>query len=223
MADASKLLCLVLPVSLLLLLPLLVSPGAAAVSASPLNICGTNATVGGWVISSFNLSYPGLEAVAEAAHKGDLNDACELIAQYYKTSDSGAWMRVPAPPPSTTRAGGRADDALNDVFWLSGVDVEAHVPRNPDGGLDWYYTGPRKDPECMNCASEACWRRKEGLLLLLLADSMCSQHARLSPLCAHTTTPVFDTTRHQPVPLLWGPHRQRLPQDGQRDLRGQGR
>ena len=141
---------------------------AASASAAPTNICGQNATVGGWVVSAFNLSYPGLEAVAAAAHKGDLNTACELIAEYYKTSDSGSWLRVPAPPPSSKRAGGLPDEALDDVFYLSGVDLKTKVPRNADGGLDWYYKGPRDDPECMNC-KPVCRRPALPCPLLSLA------------------------------------------------------
>lgn len=127
------------------------APAATAMDSST-NICGSNATVASWVLGAVNLTYPGLEGAAAAAAAGDANTACELIATYYRSnSSSGSWLRVKAPTPSTRRAGGRADQALADVFWLSGVDEEVTVPRGADGALDWHYKGPRDDPEAMNC------------------------------------------------------------------------
>ena len=50
------------------------------------------------------------------------------------------------------KAGGSADQMLDhDIFTLSGVKQVAKIPRNADGGIDWYYKGPKSDPEFMNC------------------------------------------------------------------------
>lgn len=38
-----------------------------------------------------------------------------------------------------------SDDALADTFTLQGL--RARQPRRPDGGFDWRWTGPRRDPE----------------------------------------------------------------------------
>jgi len=115
------------------------------------NICSTNATVGHAVISALNLSWPGMGAVAAAAHAGDLGGACEAIAAYYAAANTSQWLRIPPVAPGTGRAGGAADDLLRDIFYLSGVDVTAKIPRNADGGLDWLDHGPNNDPEFMNC------------------------------------------------------------------------
>lgn len=122
-------------------------PGAAAAgSGAGTNICGQNATIGQSVIAALNLTYPGLEAVAAAASAGDLNTACEALATYYQSSNSTWWLRVPPVTPGTGMAGGIPDDmVLRDVFYLAGVNLSAHIPRNADGGLDWLNKGPRTD------------------------------------------------------------------------------
>ena len=117
------------------------------------NICGTNAFIGAAVIGAVNLSWPGLGAVKAAADANQLGAACAALAAYFRDGNSSRWLRLPASPhPSPRRAGGAADDLVNrDVFHLSGVGQVAKIPRNPDGGLDWLYKGPKTDPEFMNC------------------------------------------------------------------------
>jgi hypothetical protein len=122
--------------------------GAAADST---NICSQNRTIGHAIIAAMNLSYPGLEPVAKAVALGNYGDACEALAYYYETCSSGNWLRYPPVTPGTGRAGGLADQALQDIFFLGGVDETAKIPRNPDGGLDWLDKGPREDVEFMNC------------------------------------------------------------------------
>ncbi len=81
--------------------------------------------------------------------------ACEALATYYRNATTGAWWRRPLPPASNRTAsvfgavvlpcpefppfdsGGRSDAALQDVFYLSGVDQTEHVPRLPSGFLNW--------------------------------------------------------------------------------------
>lgn len=117
------------------------------------NICGSNATMGNAVLATLNLTYPGLEAVASAAAKGDLDGACEAVAAYYQTCSSGSWYRIGPVTPCTggscPMAGGQVDDiVLHDKFVIIGV--RAVVPRNADGGLDWLYLGPNKDTDFLN-------------------------------------------------------------------------
>ena len=116
------------------------------------NICGSNATIGTHIISVLNLTYPGLEKVQASVNAGDLNEACEALADYYKTANTSSSLRHPSPPPSNSTAGGVVDEMVfKDIFYLSGVDITAHVPRMPDGGYNWTYKGPRDDVEFMNC------------------------------------------------------------------------
>lgn len=120
----------------------------ASAAAAATNICGTNATIGGAVVASLNMSYPGLEAVAAAAAAGDLNTACEELAVYYRNSNTSWWLRLPPVTPGTGLAGGAADlIVFNDTFYFSGVTTQAKVPRNADGGLNWLDKGPLNDVE----------------------------------------------------------------------------
>ena len=120
---------------------------AVAVAAS--NVC-QNATLGAAVISVLNLTYPGLESVAQAAAAGDLPAACDALAAYYAASNTSSWLRRPLPPPSSARVGGGTDEEVfHDVYSEGGLG-KGRVPRNADGGLDWLFRGPRDDPEFEN-------------------------------------------------------------------------
>lgn len=117
------------------------------------NICGRNITIGRAVVNAMNLSYtPKLKAALDAAYQGDYNTACEEIATYYAQGNSSAWWRLPPVTPGNTTAGGWADELVfHDIFNLHGVNEVAKIPRNADGGFDWFDKGPRNDPEFMNC------------------------------------------------------------------------
>lgn len=129
------------------------APDQRASLADADNICSQNPSIGRSVMAAMNLSFPGLEQVAEAARQLQFGQACELLVAYYMTCASGSWLRVPPVTPGTGRAGGEADEALDDIFHLTGVQEVVKVPRNSSGGLDWYFKGPRNDPECMNCVN----------------------------------------------------------------------
>lgn len=131
------------------------------------SICARNATLGTAVVNAMNLSWPGLEQAAEHAASGDLGAACTAIAAYYRTGNTSAWLRLgPAPAPSSRMAGGAADDlVLRDIFTLNGVKQVAKIPRNEDGGIQWYFKGPQKDPEVL------LFRRMLRLVLLLTTFS----------------------------------------------------
>ena len=109
----------------------------ASSTTSASNLCGSNATIGTHVISVLNLTYPGLEKVKASVNAGDLNAACEALADYYKTANTSSSYRHPSPPPGNSTAGGVVDEMVfKDIFYLSGVDISAHVPRMPDGGYN---------------------------------------------------------------------------------------
>lgn len=119
-------------------------------TATQPNICSRNSTIGSAVMSAVNLSWPGLQGVAEAAAKGDLGSACDLIAAYYKNGNTSSWLRKPAVAPGTRLVGGGLDAMVfNDTFNFGGLGT-GRVPRNPDGGLDWLDKGPRDDREYQN-------------------------------------------------------------------------
>ena len=132
---------------------------AAAASAAPpttaaANICAQNRTLGLAVMSVLNLTYPGLELVAAAASRNDLGAACEALAAYYSAANTSSWLRIPPVAPGTRRIGNGSlvDNAVDfDIYYMAGVTTTAKIPRNPDGGLDWIFKGPRDDVEFMNC------------------------------------------------------------------------
>ena len=134
--------------ALLLLRALLLSLSLGAAAAA--NVCGSNATLGANVLSVLNLTWPGLGAVAAAARRGDLDAACEALAEYYSTANTTLWLRRPAPPPSTRRVGGSTDAVVFQDYYAEGGLGSGRVPRNADGGLDWLFRGPRNDPEFQN-------------------------------------------------------------------------
>ena len=100
-------------------------------------------------MAAVNLSYPGLEAVAAAATRGDLDSACEALAAYYAAANTSYWLRVGPVAPGTGRVGkgSLVDDVVDkDYYYMAGVDTWGVIPRNADGGLDWTNKGPRNDP-----------------------------------------------------------------------------
>jgi hypothetical protein len=139
--------CSCVTATALLYKPLRLSSGGSEDTTTG-NICARNATIGAAVVAAVNLSWPGLQAAAAAAAKGDLGSACGELALYFSTGNSSSWLRLPPVRPGTGRAGGQVDDLVgHDIFYLGGVKVTAKVPRNTDGGIDWLDHGPRGDQE----------------------------------------------------------------------------
>eukprot|EP01051_Picozoa_sp_SAG22_P022132 SAG22_NODE_5182_length_1068_cov_1.867905_2_plen_206_part_00 len=100
------------------------------------------------LFKALNLSYPGLEAVQAAVAAGDRGAACNALAAYYAAPKHAPWLRHAAPAVGTALAGGAVDATmLNDTYDFYGE--VGKVPRNPDGGLDWYNRGPVDDDEFM--------------------------------------------------------------------------
>ena len=94
------------------------------------------------LIERLDLDRPGLADVRSAWQADDLDKACEALVEYYRTCDSGAWLReVKGEPGERTRE--IAGNAVNDRFEQQGTVDQ--VPRGEDGRLDWTYTGPKDD------------------------------------------------------------------------------
>jgi len=114
------------------------------------NVCSSNVLVGNAVLNAVNLSWPGMDSVRKAVSEGHPGEACARLAAYYSKGKSAAWLRIPPVAPGTGKAGGSADDLLRDIFRLGGVEAATKIPRNADGGIDWFNKGPKNDPEFMN-------------------------------------------------------------------------
>eukprot|EP00039_Didymoeca_costata_P006259 m.88716 g.88716 ORF g.88716 m.88716 type:complete len:721 (-) comp13184_c0_seq1:32-2194(-) len=136
---------------LITILLLLVAVCASA-SNNVENICSQNQTIGTAVVKSLNLSWPGLELAKQAVARGDLGDACEEIATYYRKSNGASWLRIPPVKPGNGLVGGSVDAMVfHDVF--SGFPSPSRpckIGRNADGGLNWTTYGPDDDDEFMN-------------------------------------------------------------------------
>ena len=103
-----------------------------------------DAAVASVLFQRLNLSHPGLEAAKEAVASGDQTTACKAVAAYYSGAKTAAWLRHASPPAGTAWAGGAVDEvALNDTYDFYGE--VGRVPRNADGGLNWYFRGPVHD------------------------------------------------------------------------------
>ena len=145
------------------------------------NICGENSTIGTMIINAVNLSYPGLEQVAQYANQNDYNAACEALANYYQYSNTTYWLRIPPVTPGNQTAGGIVDEMVfHDIFYLAGVATTQFVPRNADGGLNWTYKGIYNDPEFMNCLNRhdsfayllSAWRETGNSIYELYFDAL---------------------------------------------------
>jgi hypothetical protein len=97
-----------------------------------------------YIFQNLNLDYKGLEEVKKAYKNGDLPKACELLLEYYKTSESAKRLKKEQPlfSQKTTKA---ADSITNDIFTFQ--NVAGQVPRLEDGHLLWSHNGPEDDIE----------------------------------------------------------------------------
>ena len=117
--------------------------GPADLSAADDDGC-PDAVITSVLFQRLNLSYPGLEAAKVAVASGDHASACKVVATYYSEAKSASWLRHPSPPPGTALAGGEVDEVMvNDTYDFYGEI--GRVPRNSDGGLDWFFRGPVDD------------------------------------------------------------------------------
>ena len=174
------------------LLALALAAASAPRGALGANICGANATLGAHVMSVLNLTFPGLESVAAAEARGDLDAACEALAAYYAAANTSYWLRVPPVAPGTGRVGNGSlvDNAVDyDLYYMEGVTTSSVIPRNEDGGLDWLFKGPRNDVEFMNCLNRfdvfgwllAAWRATGNPVYTRYFDSLVLDWATHNP------------------------------------------
>ena len=97
-----------------------------------------------YIFHNLNLEYKGLEEVKNAHQKKDLPKACELLLDYYKTSETAKQFKKVQPEISqkTTPA---ADSIIHDIYTFQ--NVAGQVPRLDNGHLKWAHNGPEDDIE----------------------------------------------------------------------------
>jgi hypothetical protein len=97
-----------------------------------------------YIFQNLNLDFKGLENVKTAYQKGDLPKACQLLLDYYKTSNSAQRLKKEQPNISqkTTSA---ADSIIHDIYTFQ--NVAGRVPRLENGHLKWSHNGPEDDIE----------------------------------------------------------------------------
>lgn len=94
------------------------------------------------LFGALDLSGAGLEAVRQAVEEGDRVAACKALLEYYRSCDSGAWLRWRSPPEPSDARHETADAVRDDTFTF--YRQTDRVPR-VDGDLDWTYDGPTDD------------------------------------------------------------------------------
>jgi hypothetical protein len=73
-----------------------------------------------YIFQNLNLDYKGLENVKKAYKNGDLPKACELLLEYYKTSESAKRLKK-EPPLFSQKTIKAADSITNDFFTFQNV------------------------------------------------------------------------------------------------------
>ena len=95
-------------------------------------------------MEALDLERPELASVRRAWHAGDGDAALHALIRHFETRRlDHRLLWEPAVGAAEHRR--RADAALAGRFELQ--DASARPPRRPDGGLDWRYSGPSRDPE----------------------------------------------------------------------------
>ena len=91
------------------------------------------------LLAALDLEQPALSATKRAADAQDWPGACQALVDYYRTCDSGQWLRHARVPPGdgTDPA---AEKMARAIFPLPDRDMP--IPRRPDGGLNWGYVPP---------------------------------------------------------------------------------
>ncbi|MCL4694225.1 MAG: heparinase II/III family protein [Candidatus Hydrogenedentes bacterium] len=97
------------------------------------------------LFEAFDLEAPALAPVREYVQNRDWGSACDALLTYYRQADNPAFPQTAERPAHSDAAVAIADAALNDTFTF--YEQTATVPRLPDGGLQWDYTGPEGDKE----------------------------------------------------------------------------
>lgn len=115
------------------------------------------------LLRSLNPGLPGLAAVRQAVAAEDWTEACAALLEYYRTCDSGQWLRHAEVPPGNG-SDPAADKAAQARFPLPG-GAEKTIPRRPDGGFDWGHVPPVDGGDGWTCGIN----RHDYMLELLAA------------------------------------------------------
>lgn len=97
-----------------------------------------------YIFENLNMDYPGLEKVNTAWKKGNLEEACKNLLEYYKAGNTAQHLRK-VQPEKSSKTEAVADTILNDVFVIQ--NVRGQLPYLADGHRDWHYKGPNNDRE----------------------------------------------------------------------------
>ena len=97
-----------------------------------------------YIFENMNMDYPGLEKVSSAWKKGNLEEACRNLLEYYKAGNTAQHLRK-VQPEKSSKMEAVADTILNDVFVIQ--NVRGQLPYLADGHRDWHYKGPNNDRE----------------------------------------------------------------------------
>ena len=88
------------------------------------------------LFKALDLNIPGLQNVKQAYNSGNLPKACDELLEYYRTGNSGTWLRTKPITPGND-LDPKADTLCADTF--SFYDQTATVPRLTNGHLNWDY------------------------------------------------------------------------------------
>ncbi|MCC6489806.1 MAG: alginate lyase family protein [Candidatus Hydrogenedentes bacterium] len=97
------------------------------------------------LFDALDLDRIGLAGVRDAVVREDGPAATRALMDYYRHAVNPAFPSAAEKPQRDEATIARADAVLNDTFTF--YDQTAKVPRRPDGGLQWDYTGPANDNE----------------------------------------------------------------------------
>ncbi len=97
------------------------------------------------LLEAIDTTRPELAEVRTAVNAERWVQACEALLRYYREAGNSAFPLKPEAPERVESAISVADAVLEDTFTF--YDHTDTVPRNPDGGLQWDFTGPEGDKE----------------------------------------------------------------------------
>jgi hypothetical protein len=85
------------------------------------------------LFEALDLDRAGLREAKAAAGRGDLPAACRALLDYYRTGESGKWVRAREVHPGGR--GGEADLLLADIY--TDMGRQYRIPRTPQGRIIW--------------------------------------------------------------------------------------
>jgi hypothetical protein len=132
-------------VSILLFTPFLVSaqPNWQQITSEK-DVCAAYPDQMKSIFENLDLNYKGLENVKKAYEKNDLPNACDLLLKYFSKSETAGRLKKEQPKFSEKTVS-EADSILQDIYTFQ--RIAGHVPRLPDGHLNWSFNGPEDDIE----------------------------------------------------------------------------